>query len=208
MIRLFLLVGPVLLCALSCTSAGPQRAALAPSMQTAKKAEPELSRDELVMNAALVDFLKDRDKEPWTIGSSTRGVVLHIRNPAKLGILDQTEGDIQGRKLSPELLKALRVRNTGKNWVSVPFSYKGFRLNKRVTIKDLWVGPKDSLNLTTFKGYKGYFEAFAPGFSKDGERACVRAWVGPSSHGATVTYALELRKGIWKVLWREYSFYA
>ena len=177
--------------------------------QVRKDSAPKLSRDELVLNAVLVHFLADHQKDAWTLDGAEAKVLLHIRNPEKTGILDQTEGDIGDRKLDPELLQALRDRNAGSGWNATPFSYKKFRLDKRVTIKDIWAGQKDSLDSwDRSKGYKGYFEAYAPGFSKNGQRAVVRAWVGPSPHGGTVTYALELRNDEWTVLWREYAFYA
>jgi hypothetical protein len=169
-------------------------------------------RDEQVMDAVLTHFLADHAKDAWTLGRRSGRVLLHLRNPDKMGILDQTAGDIGKRKLAPGLLDALLKRNRGKGWDSIPFSFQKFQLDPRVEIKDMELNrplkPSGRLGqFEMYEEYKGVFRAFAPGYSKDGQKAVVRAWVGPSAHGATVTYALELKNGKWTVLWREFSFY-
>ena len=43
---------------------------------------------------------------------------------------------------------------------------------------------------------------------KDGQEAVLRAWFGPTAHGATVTYMLAKKDGRWKVVWRKVTYYA
>ena len=55
---------------------------------------------------------------------------------------------------------------------------------------------------------RGWVHAYLPGYSKDGSRAIVRAGVGPSAHGATLTALLEKRGDKWVVKWHYIAFYA
>jgi len=167
--------------------------------------ENRRSRDEQVMDAVLKHFLKDDGQDLKFVSSDGDQVVLHIRNPEKNGILDQTEGDIRDRKLDAELLAGLKERNTGVNYDSSLFSFKDFRLDPRVVIAD--VEGMTAKFHHVHRRAKAHFTAFAPGYSRDGSRAVVRAWIGPSPHGATITYRLDLRDGVWQVAWRELAIY-
>ncbi len=48
---------------------------------------------------------------------------------------------------------------------------------------------------------RGWLEAYLPGYSADGNRAVVRAGVGPWAHAAMLTAVLEKRGGKWVVVW-------
>lgn len=54
----------------------------------------------------------------------------------------------------------------------------------------------------------GWVSPWLPGYSKDGLRAVVRAWVGPSYHGTAATIFLERRGGRWMVQWHHFAFFA
>ncbi len=188
---------------------------------------PERSLDESVMNAVLVHFLTDRHANGF-FDSDASFVLLHERNPAMFGILDQTELDVHKRRIHKGLLKNLIDRNRAEKvdlagrrrspeeirraYRSAPFSFEKFRLDLRVRIVDVdkvrGDGPFQKDSSGGFDGVKGYFKSFAPGYSADGNTAIVRAWVGPSPHGATVTYLLRKKGENWVVVWREFAFYA
>jgi hypothetical protein len=48
---------------------------------------------------------------------------------------------------------------------------------------------------------RAWLHAWLPGYSTDGTQAIVRAWIGPSAHGALLTAMLEKKGGKWSVEW-------
>jgi hypothetical protein len=46
-----------------------------------------------------------------------------------------------------------------------------------------------------------------PGYTRDGRRAVVRFLFGPTPHGASAIYLLELRDGLWHVVRHSVSYY-
>ena len=58
-------------------------------------------------------------------------------------------------------------------------------------------------------GYESVFYLFwPPGYSKTGDTALVRALVGPTCHGASITCQLEQAKGSWLVVKHWFSVFA
>lgn len=176
-------------------------------------------RDEAVIEAALLHYLQDQSKELWALGEGRSYVLLHHRNPEKIGILsaDQIKADLRTRRVSHEVLQALRRRNdAGREFKSVPFSFRGYRLDRRIKVGDFrsvmgvhqWYEASRRGPLKSLVGQaKGCFELYAPGYSADGQSAVVRGWTGPSPHGATATYFLVRRGEKWQVQWREFAYY-
>ena len=174
----------------------------APQIETSK--DPR-SRDEQVVDAVMLHFLQDKGKDIYFVNREGDQVVLQIKHPEGTGILNQTEGDIHDRKLDSELLSNLLERNNRIPFETPKFSYKDFRLDKSVVIAD--VDDLEGKFHHVYRRAMAYFQAFVPGYSQDGQRAVFRAWIGPSPHGATITYRLDLVNGAWKVAWREIAIY-
>ena len=53
-----------------------------------------------------------------------------------------------------------------------------------------------------------YFSFWPPGYSTDGQSSVVRAFVGPTPHGATITCELSMHKGAWIVVNSWFAPYA
>lgn len=54
---------------------------------------------------------------------------------------------------------------------------------------------------------RAYITLWPPGFTKDGKRALVRFLFGPTPHGASAVYLLELRDGLRHVVHHDISYY-
>lgn len=86
-------------------------------------------------------------------------------------------------------------------------SFSDLKFDQRVVVADVATELKrdEWMSFNAFeKAYpraRGYAEAFLPGYSKDGSLAVVRAWVGPSPHGAMATVLVERSDGKWSVKW-------
>jgi hypothetical protein len=55
---------------------------------------------------------------------------------------------------------------------------------------------------------RGYVQACLPGYTDDQLHAVVRAWVGPTPHGGSITAWLANSGGVWKVEWHHLAWYA
>jgi hypothetical protein len=54
----------------------------------------------------------------------------------------------------------------------------------------------------------GWLQAYLPGYSADGNRAVVRAGVGPWAHAAMLTAVLDRRSDKWTVVWYHVARFA
>lgn len=52
-----------------------------------------------------------------------------------------------------------------------------------------------------------YAQISLPGYSSNGQTAIVRCWMGPSTHGETLTVLLEKRDGAWQIKWTRVARY-
>lgn len=138
-------------------------------------------------------------------------IVLHFATddrPFKNSIDRQTEGEARnrGHTIPADAYKHL-VRRNDRAWFFRAFT----PLSDAIIVADIdpisnnrnWQAFE-----TAYPDAKGWVEARLPGYSRDGRLAVVRGFVGPTAHGATVTYLLEKDGETWTVRWRFLSLYA
>lgn len=172
------------------------------------------SDDEVVIEAVLLHFLQDHDGEIPIAGERQEIVLLHKVSPEKIGMVmpDQVNSYLKSHRLPESLIEALYRRNKGAaNFDALQTDYSGMRFDSRIEVGDFTdviasavprtTGPHAKLAARA----KGWFQCYAPGYSDDGRTAVVRAWVGPSMHGAIATYLLERKDSSWQVMWREFT---
>jgi hypothetical protein len=116
--------------------------------------------------------------------------------------------------VSVELGDDLRRRNLGK-----PISLAGYKSpSPKILVKKLTSffpgeeSPEEDANARRFRmagppDRSPFVIAWLPGYAKDGNTAVFRAYFGPYSHGATLTYKLAKKDGEWTVVWRFVSRY-
>ena len=109
--------------------------------------------------------------------------------------------DLTNHKLPTDLAQSLYKRNhKGNDYDAYRMDFAKLTLDKRIRVSDKVVD-----DFWASKGAKGFFQCFAPGYSKDRRTATVKAWVGPDMHGIAATYMLRYIAGFWCVDWREFA---
>jgi hypothetical protein len=137
-----------------------------------------------------------------TYGGNRIDGVIYVLPAGEATIGLANEGQVRGELRSANW-EALRgplqnLRNrTSKGWV-LP---KGISASAfRVEVAE---SPKGEF------GYEHlYFSFWPPGYSADMQSSVVRAFVGPTPHGATITCELSLRNGSWVVVNSWFTPYA
>lgn len=191
-------------------SLGPQVSAMA--------AAPPDERDRRVLEAVLLHLLADPEFDRTRVPAADGAVVvLHTRTPTKTGLLSsrQMHSDMGSHPLPGDVEEDLLRRNTPSerkpgSYEAVTASFTNLKFSARIVVADL----DEKLGRHWFAGFReaypkarGFVHAFLPGYSKDGTRAVVRAWVGPSPHGASVTALLEKHGDAWVVKWHHIARY-
>lgn len=91
-------------------------------------------------------------------------------------------------------------------------SFQHWILDRRVVMAEVSGMPAGLGSRRAFENAhpkaKGWFAAYLPGYSSDGARALVHAWIGPSEHGACMTAFLAFVGDHWEVKWRRFVYYA
>jgi hypothetical protein len=175
-------------------------------------------RDGPVLNALLLHLLADPELDLTTVPTNRAQILLHIRTPEKTGFLQpgQIHGDIRNHWLPDDVERDLRHRNSKPDakpdtYEAVAAFFTNLTFSSGIVVGDLSGLCKRRSPLSTFEGTypraRGWLEAYLPGYSEDGTLAIVRAMVGPSAHGATVTALLEKRGDNWVVDWYEIVTY-
>ncbi|MBL8518304.1 MAG: hypothetical protein JNM76_15195 [Betaproteobacteria bacterium] len=174
-------------------------------------------RDRQVLEALFSHMLRDPKFSFTEPTSKQPQIVLHTRTPIGTVFLspNQISADSGRRTLSEELVAALRRRNTPDKLGSDPYesvgaSYGGLSFSSNIVVSDVTHVRKQQLEFSAFKkAYpraRGWLEVFLPGYSRDGDRAMVRAFAGPSPHGAVLTAELRNLDGRWFVDWHHLAF--
>jgi hypothetical protein len=143
-------------------------------------------------------------------------IMLHSRTPEKTGMIkpEQMQHDIgEGHTIPEEIRRDLLRRNAQPGtYDSRAAPFGGLKLDQRIVVADLTgkLGGRSSSGAfeEAYPKARGWIEAYLPGYSKDGSRAVVRAWAGPSPHGAVVTAILEKSGDKWLVKWHYLAFFA
>jgi hypothetical protein len=182
-------------------------------------AAPPDERDRQVLEKLLLHLLSDPKFDMTRVSTNGATIVLHIRTPEKTGFLmsHQIRAEIGSRKLPSDAETNMRRRNTPADAKpdshdAVTASYTNLTFAAGVVVKDLtetWKGWRSS---TLFEDAhpkaRGWLEAYLPGYSTDGNRAVVRAGVGPWAHAAMLTAVLEKRGDKWVVAWYHVARFA
>lgn len=177
---------------------------------------PSRPDDEAVIESVLLHFLQDEGKDA-DLGSGKELVLLQKSSPEKTGMVlpDQVNIYLQSHNLPDSLIDALYLRNKGKKeYDALRTDFSRMSFDKRIVVGDFnaamgdrgW--SRDNVSFAKFVSRaRGCFECYAPGYSADRKTALVRAWIGPSAHGAIATYLLERSDATWQVKWREFTFF-
>ncbi len=182
----------------------------------AASGEPALpsDRDAAVIAALLSAVLKSPDFVWDERLKADSAVLLHIRAPEKTGMLQgRMIRDAGDRELAPELVRAIRERNTkpGTETEGIETSFANLRLDPPVFVGDITPRPGESeweMMRRIHPKAVAWASPWLPGYSGDGNRALARCWWGPWPHGATATAELERAEAGWKVIWIELGVYA
>jgi hypothetical protein len=187
-------------------------------------------RDCQVMEVALLHLLADPELGMWPETTNRSTIVLHARPPEKTGMsqTNQMRADFyrhpDGLTIPEELQLELVGRNLqpGTEHNSVAASFKDLKLDARIVVADLTDRQADESSVAvlfarmnakpggrpsvlTFKeafpDARCWVEAYLPGYSRNGTRAVVRGWIGPTPHGASITVLLEKTGEKWSVKW-------
>ena len=192
----------------------------------AKPAKPvaPTEQDRQVLEALLLHLLADRGadllKFHHTAFANRATIVLHNHSPDYTGFLEtnQIVCDIHPRTLPGEAERDLRQRNTparsrARQRDSAAAPYTNLVFAPQILVTDLsryssgdWEWLKSFIEANP--DAHGLFFAYLPGYTQDNNAAAVRALVGPSSHGATLTALLKKRDNKWVVEWYRFAFYA
>jgi len=182
-------------------------------------AAPPDERDRQVLETLLLHLLSDAKFDMTRVSTNGATIVLHTRTPEKMGFLmsHQIRAEIGSRKLPSDAETDMRRRNTPADakpdtYDAIAASYSNLTFAARIVVTDLtetWKGWRSS---TLFEDAhpkaRGWLEAYLPGYSTDGNRAVVRAGVGPWAHAAMLTAVLEKRGDKWVVAWYHVARFA
>lgn len=168
------------------------------------------AEDRQIIELVLLDMLDYQgESKPFFGDKRHRKVVLVNRTPRGVGYLmdNQINGELdldQANDVSLEISEHLAQRNPA------PFSLADLRpVSKRILLRDESdVRRRFDRGFTEPPRWPGpWVQIYLPGYSKRRDRAVLRFWFGPSSHGAAGTYLLKKKDGRWKVRWRDFSFF-
>lgn len=116
----------------------------------------------------------------------------------------QADLNLEKWEIPTEISENLRQRNDKVE------SLADLKFGKDVLVADFKKVPPTTFGQDPPKEYaevKGYANVWLPGYSKDGKTAVVRFWFDPTGHGATATYLLMEKDGVWKVSKWAFAYY-
>lgn len=163
--------------------------------------------DRQILEVVLLDLI-DFDEFSVFVKGKKAKIVLAQKTAGTSGLLSDGQLNGESHDKEPYLIPAdlradLRRRNPKE-----PVILSGFKPSSpKILLRDLSGLRRDEFE-EKYPDARGYAEAWLPGFSKDGRTAVLRAYFGPTPHGATATYLLEKRDGRWTVVWRKVAYYA
>jgi len=172
-------------------------------------------RDRQVVEAALLALLADSRFDMAGAAADGSYIVLGDWSPPGTGSISPEQVRAEAwpeRNVPDDLIEALVLRN------QVPGTYdcrraswSSLKFDDRILVADL----APVMQLDDFRPFRDRFSeargwaiAWLPGYSSDGQRAIVRASIGPSAHGASVTALVELRGVAWVVTSLKLAWYA
>lgn len=168
-------------------------------------------RDRQVLETLLLHLLSDSKFDMTRVSTNGVTIVLHIRTPEKKGFLmsHQIRTEIGSRKLAGDAESDMRRRNTPADakpdaYDSVAASYTNLTFAAGIVVANVTETWKEHRFISFEEVHpkaRGWLKAYLPGYSVDGNRAVIRAGVGPWEHGAMLTAVLERHSDKWVVAW-------
>lgn len=184
---------------------GPPASSQAASLQITEATQ---ARDRQVLEALLLFLHADSRLDLTSVRASRGTIVLHHQTPdTGTAFIQpaQLTRYLEGHRLPAPIRQDLVRRNVRPGtYETYQRSFASLRFPAQIEVADL-SGKMNSRTFAFSEAYpraRGWVEAFLPGYSTDGDTAAVRAWIGPSVHGALVTALLTRRGGAWRVVWR------
>jgi hypothetical protein len=169
-------------------------------------------QDRLVLETALLHLLAADDFDMMGKHRRDAIIILKARTPEKTGMIrpEQIRGDVgEGHVVPDDMQHDLRRRNEQPGTYNAQVaSFRDMRFDQRVVVSDAAANVRFGAFEKAYPRARGYAEAFLPGYSRDGSHAVVRAWVGPSPHGAMATVLLERKGDTWLVKWHYIAWFA
>ncbi len=176
------------------------------------------TRDGQVLDTLLLHLLADPEFDLTRVATNGTTIVLHTRTPEQTGFLlsQQIRSEIDSKTLPRDAEQDLRRRNSPPNvkpdtYQAVEASFTNLTFSAGIVVADLspvWNQIPAYVALErSYPTARGWVRPYLPGYSKDGSRAIVRAGVGPTPHGATVTALLERSGDKWVVKWHSVAEY-
>ncbi len=182
-------------------------------------AAPPDNRDRQVLETLLLHLLSDPKFDMTRVSTNEATIVLHARTPDKTGFLmsHQIRAEIGSRELPSDAEGDLFRQNTPTDakpgsFDSVPAFYTNLTFAAGIVVADLTKTWKRRSSFASFEEAhpkaRGWLQAYLPGYSADGNRAVVRAGVGPWAHAAMLTAVLDRRGDKWTVVWYHVARFA
>ena len=176
--------------------------------QSIEKADP---RDAAVLKCVLTNLLTHPDFPVYRKDyRHATNIALLKLTPQKLGFSwTQMKVDTGGRVPLEEFQNMLARNSTPVTNEARQLSFEGFDFGPNVVLlhRDQIERGRGFDFYKRHPGEIGWIETFLPGYSKDGKHALVRAWKGPSSHGANVTAYLEKKDNHWSIVWLKITYW-
>lgn len=169
-----------------------------------------VSEDQAVLTAALHSLLKHQDFGYRSERDTRTNIILISSNPEKFGIAEKHQVEMDtDRKVPDEEFASFEARNrVPGTYDTIPASYTDRVVAPPIFIYDDGDRFSDRRFDNAFPNARGWMQPYLPGYSRDGKRAFVRGWIGPSPHGATYTATLEKKSnGQWVVTWEKIARY-
>src|SRR5258708_13616666 len=182
----------------------------------ALSAAPQIAlddRDRQVLETLLLRLLTDSDFNMTRVSSNSAIIVLNERTPEKTGMIrpEQMEHDIGKGHTIPGGVQSDLLRRNEKpgTYDSQLASFAALKFGQRVVVTNVTaISQRDRFSRAFEQAHPtalAWVEAWLPGYSKDGTQAVVRAWIGPSDHGAVVTAFLEKSGDKWGIKWHYFA---
>jgi hypothetical protein len=175
-----------------------------------QSAEKEAAVDDATIISTAIQHFSEQKVALAFIGRESKKVILiHNESSGPSAYLSdsQLRAELRQEKweIPSELSEGLRRRN------AKAVSLSDLRFGKGVLVADLRKLPFELPGRDPPKEYeeaKAYADVWLPAYSSDGTTAVFRFSFGPTPHGATATYLLSKRDGIWRVSKWAFSYYA
>lgn len=164
--------------------------------------------DRAVIELVLLDMLT-RPGEELIVDEPKASHILLINRTAGgefLTMDDQLNGELDDRKAN-DISLGIRRDLARRNWE--PISLSEFRPSSdKIILRGEDAASNRILDFESNNpDASRWVQVKLPGYSKNRDKAVLRFYVGPSPHGASGTYFLVKKGGVWLVKWREFAFY-